>query len=1806
MGTRPPGWLSFLTFGHVGGLLSIGGLRQYTSDDVPPLWQNDATEVTCERFSSALDEEVMGHTKADRSLLRALHRSLLSPLYWLGILKMVELILTPLQPLLMKRFIEYMENPSGRDLNDGVLIGASIVFVQLIGALCTQHFRFGARRVGLRTKSALVSAVFRRSMQRGALTASHQSDKHPPKGHTTTRGGGPPSSSRRMSNADLSDADASDVTESTPLLPPREAPPDGGSGGRPAITKNLTDTTRSSKHHESDEDTEVEVMAVAAASRVTLSSGELNDFISVDTHRVGEAINDFHELWSKPIKVLINFTFLYRELNNQTSFWIVLTVVLLLVAVNGLILSRIQHLIRRMMLFRDARLRASKEILQNIRTVKMLSWEQHAYQRIDRMRSNELRRFGAQTYLSACSKFLFVCTPAVVKLATVITIVLQSGSLQSTSSTYTTFAFIERFLNAINDIPRVLKLFIIAQVSIRRLSDFLLQDDRVEAPASTRSGTGGRQGAPSLPQRPTPSPSLPPVSSDGYYLPDGRQGRGGPGEGGSDVDGFQSACEHDTEPEPEALRRMRPRGLTSSSASLVATESLPPADRVSLSNPSRLRSSSVYSQGERPDVSSAVEDVFYDVDEGHVTDAVQVPQTSRARTATTGDLDLTVGPLRTQRARPAKRHPVIDFRDASFSWRPPSRDASTGANTAGSLALREIRMRVMEGDLIVVLGPSGAGKSSLLASFLGEMNLAEGRASVTIRGHSGGGVGYAPQSPWIVAGTIRENIIFRRPFHPEAYEKIIDAVCLREDLAEFVAGDLTEIEGGGHSLSGGQRARISLARAVYAASLANEDQGTEISQQLFLIDDPFASLDATTTRKVWQAVFQFPNGILWGHHTSAAGGRTGRHRTCVLVAHALGAFLADPSISRIIVLRAGRVAAAGRFHELQRRGTPEVLYDFSGPDLPRVSLIKRGSFPSLSAYAGPAKKNESSGMTLVAAPSVPRIARDFSVGSVQAYAGEVRVTFPPGHRGKRQQDTKTNAGARLVEPEERHRGSVGFEVYWWYFRTSHILGVLFIVLCSSWMAASCPNLLEFVVGLWTSGRAPPFGRYMGFHWFEQRGWMQYFYLLIYCGVALSMLGASFVGIFGFAACFLWASREVHDQLLRSVICAPSHWFDRTPVGRVMNRLSDDIFTVDEFLPSTLQITIGAAASLWSTVCLLAAAVPLLIFVLPFISLIYLKIAFLYGGRMREIKRLENVSRSPIYGTLSDLLTGITIIRAFRAEERYFAEYKKHVEENQRIGFANYCLEGWFSLRLELIGVVWTFSIISLSLAPLFFGFGMRLESSTLVSQAAGTALALYATNRIVFLMSHTIRMATTVERHMVSIERLWEYATMERENGLTNLSSLSSNVLATKLTKSQKGRDQRKMQQQQLSNSIRTWQAVSGAIEFRNVTLRYRPACPPALSCINFTVQQGETVGIVGRSGAGKTSICMALLRMVDFDGQVFIDGIDSANIGLEELRSQIAIVPQNPVLFSGSVRHNLDPSNRCTDEQIWEVLNAFGIADLVRCFAKGLDETICTDENISYLEFRQRPRQLRKSYNRRKKEELPGPVPSLQPSFRQQTTTTTAASDNSHDEKEYAPTRRRTVSFVCSRRRRDRSDSKPLLLETADAATGAIITDSFRPKSASVCAKRNRRRLSTDSRDRDSQQSQGRQLFYLKKKSQEASRSTDERLSLGQKQLLCFCRAVLKDSRVILLDEASSCVDVGQDSMIFNSLHRHLRDKTVVMITHRLRSVVQHCDRVLVFDHSELVEVGRPSVLLEDKSSRFHDLYYGGVRRLTSEACVL
>jgi len=433
----------------------------------------------------------------------------------------------------------------------------------------------------------------------------------------------------------------------------------------------------------------------------------------------------------------------------------------------------------------------------------------------------------------------------VVKLATVITIVLQSGSLQSTSSTYTTFAFIERFLNAINDIPRVLKLFIIAQVSIRRLSDFLLQDDRVEAPASTRSGTGGRQGAPSLPQRPTPSPSLPPVSSDGYYLPDGRQGRGGPGEGGSDVDGFQSACEHDTEPEPEALRRMRPRGLTSSSASLVATESLPPADRVSLSNPSRLRSSSVYSQGERPDVSSAVEDVFYDVDEGHVTDAVQVPQTSRARTATTGDLDLTVGPLRTQRARPAKRHPVIDFRDASFSWRPPSRDASTGANTAGSLALREIRMRVMEGDLIVVLGPSGAGKSSLLASFLGEMNLAEGRASVTIRGHSGGGVGYAPQSPWIVAGTIRENIIFRRPFHPEAYEKIIDAVCLREDLAEFVAGDLTEIEGGGHSLSGGQRARISLARAVYAASLANEDQGTEISQQLFLIDDPFASLDAT-------------------------------------------------------------------------------------------------------------------------------------------------------------------------------------------------------------------------------------------------------------------------------------------------------------------------------------------------------------------------------------------------------------------------------------------------------------------------------------------------------------------------------------------------------------------------------------------------------------------------------------------------------------------------------------------------------------------------------------------------------------------------------------------------------------------------------------------------------------------------------------------------------------------------------------------------------------------------------------------------
>eukprot|EP00922_Rhytidocystis_sp_ex-Travisia-forbesii_P019156 GHVS01028403.1.p1 GENE.GHVS01028403.1~~GHVS01028403.1.p1 ORF type:complete len:502 (+),score=93.02 GHVS01028403.1:177-1508(+) len=282
----------------------------------------------------------------------------------------------------------------------------------------------------------------------------------------------------------------------------------------------------------------------------------------------------------------------------------------------------------------------------------------------------------------------------------------------------------------------------------------------------------------------------------------------------------------------------------------------------------------------------------------------------------------------------------------------------------------------------------------------------------------------------------------------------------------------------------------------------------------------------------------------------------------------------------------------------------------------------------------------------------------------------------------------------------------------------------------------------------------------------------------------------------------------------------------------------------------------------------------------------------------------------------------------------------------------------------------------------------------------------------------------------------------------------------------------------------------AGRVEFDDVCVEYRPGLTPALSHVSFVVYPGETVGIVGRTGAGKSSVCMALCRIVRYSGNIRIDGVDIRHVPHSLLRSRLAVVPQSSVIFSGTVRSNLDPENRLPDSHLWEYLDKCQLKKIIQALPKGLET--CISANIDSRATDPKSRRLRRSTN-------PPAYKSGSPAVKGEDTT----------------------------------PHPPPAVEEG------------------------------------------------------------ERLSLGQKQLLCFCRALLRDAPVMCLDEPNSSVDSRvEDEVLFKTLQKDLRHCTILIITHRLRAVLDNCDKVLVFDRSRLVETGNPRTLLKDPTSKFSALH--------------
>ncbi|NWI03817.1 MRP7 protein, partial [Tichodroma muraria] len=802
---------------------------------------------------------------------------------------------------------------------------------------------------------------------------------------------------------------------------------------------------------------------------------------------------------------------------------------------------------------------------------------------------------------------------------------------------------------------------------------------------------------------------------------------------------------------------------------------------------------------------------------------------------------------------PSDTATAMEMQCAAFSWVSVEEESTRQLSSTGTLQLHIENLSVRKGTLLGVVGKVGSGKSSLLAAITGELIKQGGRVYVCDLEQ---GFGLATQEPWIQFTTVRENILFGREYDARLYKEVLEACALSEDLNILPASDQTEVGENGVTLSGGQKARIALARAIYQ------------EKELYLLDDPLAAVDADVANHIMRkCIF----GVL-------------KHKTRVLCTHRTE-FL--EKADALLLMDSGRIV---------KTGTPADI-------LPLVE-----AFPK---FKDTDKGHKDKGLCLMSLKG-------------QEEAIKIEAEEPAQNNNLIHKD------------EEKKEGAVAFQVYkaYWIAMGSclaiSILFSLFLMQASrnvsdwwlsywissisqtantSVMACSVslasPELLLFS----TAGLVSPIQDLDKTPAHPNGSVDMNFYLIVYGSIAGANSLFTIIRAFLFAYGTLRAAAVIHNRLLQRVLKATVTFFDTTPTGRILNRFSSDLYCVDDSLPFILNIFLANIYGLLGMLVIMTYGLPWIGLVLLPLAVVYFFIQRYYRFTSRELKRLYSVTLSPIYTHFSETLSGLSTIRAMRATKRFELENQLRLEQNQRCLFASNTVMEWLDIRLQMIGVAVVTAIAGIAIIQ----HQKQLGNPGLVGLALSYALSV--TN----LLSGLIASFTHTEIMMVSVERTEEYTTdipREPQDKLVQVKA------------------------QMCSQVSADWPS-EGLVEFQQVVLAYRPGLPNALDGVSFTVYPGEKLGIVGRTGSGKSSLFLALFRMVEVkSGRILLDGVDSQLVGLEELRSRLAIIPQDPFLFSGSIRENLDPQGRRMDAELREVLEQCHLWDAVTQMG-GLDSKL-------------------------------------------------------------------------------------------------------------------------------------------------------------------------------------------------------------------------------------------------------------------------
>ncbi|CAB3386319.1 Hypothetical predicted protein [Cloeon dipterum] len=819
--------------------------------------------------------------------------------------------------------------------------------------------------------------------------------------------------------------------------------------------------------------------------------------------------------------------------------------------------------------------------------------------------------------------------------------------------------------------------------------------------------------------------------------------------------------------------------------------------------------------------------------------------------------------------------------------------------------LNDVSINLTPGKLVAVIGQVGSGKTSLIHAILSELPLKSGSLEINA---------------------------FRRK--------------------QFPYGDRTIVGERGISLSGGQRARVALARAVYKKA------------DIYLLDDPLSAVDTHVGRHLFDDCL---SGFL-------------RKKAVMLVTHQLQ-YLNQADL--IIILKNGNVQAQGTFQQLQESGL-----DFA-------KLLAENEEPGT-------EKKESDGDNESISSGNSSISKSSKLSRQTSKLSETSS-----------QDLLNKDRSPEEVAEARTEGTVSGEVYGQYLGAGANGFQLFFMTFLFILAQVAGSLTDYWTSFWTNWEEARIPEVMQTNW--TRGYLSTFEtdfnaitwmstevgIYIFSAFMLGVIIFSIWRIYLFYGVCMRASVNLHDQMFDSITRATMEFFNTNPSGRILNRFSKDMGAVDELLPVAMIDCLQIALAMIGIIAVIAVVNVWLLIPTAVISVIFYFIRVIYLKTSRSVKRLEGVTRSPVFSHVNASIHGLTTIRAFKSQDILFEQFDNHQDVHSSAWYLFITTSRSFGYTLDLICFLYI-AVVTLSF--------LFIESDY---AGGNVGLAITQALGLTGMFQWGMRQSAEMENQMTSVERVLEFTKLDAEPPLETEPSKDP------------GKD---------------WPR-QGRVVFDELTMRYSKNDPPVLKGISFSINSGEKVGVVGRTGAGKSSLISALFRLADTcGGRILIDDVDTATLGLHQLRANISIIPQEPVLFSGTMRKNLDPFDEFPDELLWSALEEVELKEAVA--------------------------------------DLPG----------------------------------------------------------------------------GLAAK----------------MSQGGSNF-----------------SVGQRQLVCLARAIVRNNKILVLDEATANVDPKTDAFIQTTIRKKFANCTVFTIAHRLHTIMDS-DRVLVMDLGRAAELAAPAELLADTKSIF------------------